>query len=141
METPQTKSYRKMQVETASPLSLVLMLYDRAIVLLNKAKKEISEKQYEAKGLTLDKASEIIFELLTTLDKDKGGEIASSLANLYNFVLHEITDANSKLNIKSLDNAIKILSELRESWESIRDNKEIDAKSRDHIVTNLDISG
>jgi flagellar protein FliS len=141
METPQTKSYRKMQVETASPLSLVLMLYDRAIVLLNKAKKEISEKQYEAKGLTLDKASEIVFELLTTLDKDKGGEIASSLANLYNFVLHEITDANSKLNIKSLDNAIKILSELRESWESIKDNKEIDAKNRDHIVTNLDISG
>ncbi len=141
METSQTKSYKKLQVDTASPINLVVMLYDRAIVLLNKAKDEISEQQYEAKGNTLDKASDIIFELLTTLDKDKGGEIASSLANLYNFILSEITNANSKLSTKSLDNAIKVLSELRESWDSIKDNKEIDAKSRDHIVTNLDISG
>ncbi len=141
METPQTKSYKKLQVDTASPISLVVMLYDRAIVLLNKAKDEISEKQYEAKGHTLDKVSDIIFELLTTLDKDKGGEIASSLANLYNFILREITNANSKLDTKPLDNAIKILSELRESWDSIKNDKEVDAKSQDHIVNNLDISG
>ncbi|MBT3355032.1 MAG: flagellar export chaperone FliS [Candidatus Scalindua sp.] len=141
MDTQQTKSYKKLQVETASPIGLVVMLYDRAIVLLNKAKKEINEKQYEAKGHTLDKASDIILELLTTLDKDKGGEIASSLTNLYNFILREITDANSSLKTKHLDNACKILSELRESWESVKDNKEIDAKSQDHIVNNLDISG
>jgi flagellar protein FliS len=141
MDTQQTKSYKKLQVETASPIGLVVILYDRAIVLLNKAKKEISEKQYEAKCLTLDKASAIIFELLTTLDNDKGGEIASSLKNLYNFILREITDANSNLKTKPLDNACKILSELRESWESIKDNREIDAKSQDHIVNNLDISG
>ena len=73
--------------------------------------------------------------------KDKGGEIASSLANLYNFILREITNANSKLNTKSLDNAVKILSELKESWESIKDTKEIDAKIQDHVVTQLDISG
>ncbi len=141
METSQTKSYKKLQVDTTSPIGLVIMLYDRAIVLLNKAKDEISEKQYEAKGNTLDKASDIITELITTLDKDKGGEIASSLANLYNFVLREISNANSKLDTKSLENAIKILSELRESWENIKDNKEIDAKGQDHTVTQLDISG
>lgn len=141
MEAPQTKSYKKLQVDTASPISLVLMLYDRAIVLLNKAKNEISEKKYEAKGHTLDKTSEIIFELLTTLDKDKGGEIASSLANLYNFILREIKNANTDLNTKGLDNATKILSELRESWESIKDNEEINAKNLDHAISNLDISG
>ena len=45
METSQTKSYKKLQVDTASPIGLVIMLYDRAIVLLHKAKNEISEKQ------------------------------------------------------------------------------------------------
>ena len=141
METPQTKLYKKMQVETANPVSLVIMLYDRAIVLLDKAKNEIAEKQYEAKNNTLNKTSDIIFELLTTLDKDKGGEIASSLANLYNFVLREITDANTNLNTKALDNSIKILSELKESWESIKSNKEIEAKSSDHVISNLNLSG
>lgn len=141
MEAPQTKSYKKLQVDTASPISLVLMLYDRAIVLLNKAKNEISAKQYEAKGYSLDKARDIVFELLTTLDKDKGGEIATSLAKLYNFILREITDANANLNTKPLDNSIKILSELRESWESIKDNEEVNGKNLDHVISNLDISG
>ncbi len=141
METPQTKSYKKLQVETANPISLVIMLYDRAIVLLDKAKNEILEKQYEAKGHTLDKTANIIFELLTTLDKDKGGEIASSLSSLYNFVLREIADANANLNTKALDNAKRILSELRESWESIKDNKNIEEKYQDHVINNLDISG
>lgn len=141
METPQTESYRKLQIETASPISLVLMLYDRAIALLDKAKNEMLEKQYEAKGHTLDKTSDIIFELLTTLDKDKGGEIASSLANLYNFVLREIMDANANLNTKALDNAKRILSELRESWESIKNNSSIEDRHHDHVINNLDLSG
>ncbi len=141
METPQTKSYKKLHVETASPVDLVLMLYDRAIVLLDKAKNEISEKQYEAKNSTLGKASDIIFELITILDKDKGGEIASSLSSLYNFVLREITDANSSLNTKALDNAKKILSELRESWESIKNSKDIEVANSDHVISKLDLSG
>jgi flagellar protein FliS len=141
METPQTKSYKKLHVETASPVDLVIMLYDRAIVLLDKAKNEISEKQYEAKNSTLGKASDIIFELTTILDKDKGGEIASSLSSLYNFVLREITDANSSLNTKALDNAKKILSELRESWESIKNNKDIEVENSDHVISKLDLSG
>ena len=141
METPQTKSYKKLHVETASPVDLVIMLYDRAIVLLDKAKNEISEKQYEEKNSTLGKASDIIFELITILDKDKGGEIATSLSSLYNFVLREITDANSNLNIKALDNAKKILSELRESWEGIKNNKDIEVENTDHVISKLDLSG
>ncbi len=141
METPQTDSYRKLQVETANPASLVVMLYDRAIILLDKARTEILEKQYEAKGITLEKTTNIVFELLTTLDMDKGGEIASSLANLYHFVLREITDANANLNTQALDNAKRIMSELRGSWESIKNNKEIEAINPDHVINNIDLSG
>jgi len=117
------------------------MLYDRAIVLLDKAKNEISEKQFEEKNNTLNKASDIIYELTTILDKDKGGEIATSLSSLYNFVLREITDANSNLNIKALDNAKKILSELRESWEGIKNNKDIEVENTDHVISKLDLTG
>ncbi|GAX60022.1 flagellin-specific chaperone [Candidatus Scalindua japonica] len=141
METAQNKSYRKLQVETASPIDLVIMLYDRAIVLFDKARKEILDKQYEAKGHTLNKATSIIFELLSTLDKEKGGEIATSLSGLYNFVLREITDANTNLNTKALDNAKKVMSELRESWNNIKDNKELDVNTREHFSSSIDISG
>ncbi len=122
MKPQKADSYKKSQVETSDQLSLILMLYDRAILLLNKAKEEISEKKLEEKHLSLTKARDIVFELIQSLDHDKGGEIAASLLHLYDFVLREIMDADANLNTKAIDNAKGILSELRDSWKDIKTN-------------------
>ncbi len=141
METYPTDTYRKSQVETASPIDLVIMLYDRAIVLLDKAINEISEKKYEEKNTSLMKATDIVFELLSILDNDKGGEIAASLSRLYNFVIRAITNANMSLDTKELENAKRILSELRESWVSIKNNPDVELNNISHDVANIDLSG
>ena len=141
METQNTDSYRKMQIETADPASLILMLYDRAIVLIEKAKNDIIEKQHEEKNISITKATDIVFELLTSLDKDKGGEIATSLARLYNFVIRELTNANTNLDTKALDNAERILSELRDAWKSTKNDPNVAANNTNNTITNLDLSG
>lgn len=141
MEIHPTNTYKKSQIETASPIDLIIMLYDRAIVLLDKAKNEILEKKYEGKNTSLTKATDIVFELLTTLDNDKGGEIATSLSRLYNFVIREITTANTSLSTKELNNAKRILSELRESWISIKNNPDTELNSVNNNITNIDLSG
>lgn len=141
MATYPTDTYRKSQIETSSPIELVLILYDRAIVYLEKAANEILEKNYEEKNISLTKATDIVFELLATLDNDKGGEIASSLARLYNFIIREISNANTKLDMKSLGNAKKILSELRESWVSIKNNPDTGLNNTNINVVNIDLSG
>jgi flagellar protein FliS len=115
-------SYKKSQVETADQLSLILMLYDRAILLLDKGKKEISEKKHEAKHHSLAKARDIVFELIQSLDQDKGGEVAASLSRLYDFAIREILGADTNQNTKAVDNAKGILSELRDSWKDIKNN-------------------
>jgi len=141
METQPTDSYKKSQVETASPIDLIIILYDRVIVLLDKARNEILEKKFEEKNTSLTKATDIVFELLTTLDNDKGGEIAASLSRIYNFVIREITNANMSLNTKELDNAKRILSELRESWISIKDNPDIELNNINNNSVSIDLSG
>ena len=141
MKAQQTDSYKKSQVETADQLSLILMSYDRAILLLDKAKKEISEKNYEEKHNSLTKACNIVYELLASLDIDKGGEIADSLSRLYSFVIREILDADTNLNIKALDMAITTLSELRTSWEDIKDDPNTRMPDADPRETSLDLSG
>lgn len=138
MKTQNTDSYKKMEIETADPANLILMLFDGAIVLIEKAKNEIIEKQHEEKNISIAKATDIVFELLTSLDKDKGGEIATSLARLYNFVIRELTDANANLDTKALDNSKRILSELRDAWKSIKDDPNVAANN---TITNLDLSG
>jgi flagellar protein FliS len=122
MKPQQADSYKKSQIETSDQLTLVLMLYDRAILSLDKAKKEILEKKPEEKHHSLMKAHDIVFELIQSLDQDKGEEIAASLLQLYYFVVREIMNADANLNTKSIDNAKGILSELRESWKEIKTN-------------------
>jgi len=141
MKPQKTTSYRKLQIETADPATLILMLFDRAIVLLDKAKNEILKKQYEEKGYSLTKANEIIAELSSSLDMEKGGEIAASLLRLYNFVMREIINADLNLNTKSLDNARRIVSEIRESWTSIKDNPDAELQNSDNTTTRVDLSG
>ncbi len=122
MKPQKADSYKKSQVETSDQLTLILMLYDRAILLLDKGKEEISEKKLEEKHHSLTKACDVVFELIQSLDQDKGGGIAASLLHLYDFVLREIMDADANLNTKAIDNAKGILSELRESWKEIKTN-------------------
>ncbi len=141
MKTQNTDSYKKMQVQTANPATLILMLFDRAIVLLDKAKNEILEKQYEEKGYSLTKANEIIAELAGSLDMEKGGEIATSLSRLYNFVMREIIDADTNLNTDAIDNARRIVSELRESWVRIKDNPNVELQNSDNANAKVDLSG
>ncbi len=141
MKTQNTDSYRKMQIETADPANLILMLFDRAIVLIEKAKNDIIEKQYEEKNTSITKATDIVFELLMSLDKDKGGVIATSLTRLYNFVIRELTDANVNLDTKALDNAKRILSELRDAWKSTMNDPNAAANNTNNTITNIDLSG
>ena len=141
MEPQKVDSYKKMQIETSDPATLILMLFDRAIALLDKAKNEIIEKQYEEKGNSLTKANEIIAELSGSLDMEKGGEIATSLSRLYNFVMREIVDADMNLNTKAIDNARRIMSELRESWVRIKDNPNVELQNTDNATTKVDLSG
>ena len=141
MKPQKADSYRKTQIETANPATLILMLFDRAIVLLDKAKNEMIEKQYEEKGYSLTKANEIIAELTASLDMEKGGEIATSLKRLYNFVMREIVDADKNLDTNAIDNARRIVSELRESWVRIKDKPDVELQNSDNTATKVDLSG
>jgi flagellar protein FliS len=141
MKTQKIDSYKKSQVETVDQLSLILMLYNRAILLLGKAREEISEKKHEEKHESLTKACNIVLELMQSLDQDKGGEIATSLSRLYGFVVHEILDADTNLNIKALDMAITTLSELRTSWEGIKDDPNTRMPDADPRETSMNLSG
>ena len=141
MKTQKIDSYKKSQVETVDQLSLILMLYNRAILLLGKAREELSEKKYEEKHESLTKACNIVLELMQSLDQDKGGEIAASLSRLYSFVIREILDADTNLNIKALDMAITTLSELRTSWEGIKDDPNTRMPDADPRETSMNLSG
>lgn len=146
METKTAEAYKDTKVqsliETTDQLGLIIMLYDKAISSLENAKKVIVEKDYEQKNLCLNKANDIVFELLASLNREKGGEIAASLSRLYNYVIGEILKAETTLDPNAIDNAREILSELRDSWKGIRNKPGVAENDYDavNITSGVDLA-
>ena len=79
------RHYKKKQVESASPLKLIIMLYDAALDQLNKASlalEDESPNRIEKYHNALIAAQNIITELIASLDMEAGGEVAKNLFKL-----------------------------------------------------------
>ena len=115
-------NYKKNAILTATPEKLIVMMYDGAIQNLEKARKilkETSNKYSPSAGEALGKALAIVGELRSSLNMEKGGEIAQNLDRLYEFSSFRIMEANMNRNTKPIEETLTILRTLKEGWEGI----------------------
>ena len=112
-------AYLQTQVTTTSPGDVLILLYDGAIKFLNRAKEGLAANDMAAKGIAISKTLDIINELDSTLNLDKGGELAANLHNLYFFCNSRLVMANLKKDVKMIDEVIKILAGLRSAYAEI----------------------
>jgi flagellar protein FliS len=108
--------YLKREIEGKTNLEIVVMMYDAGLKFMNRAVEFIEEKNIEKTHYNIVKAQNIVNELLTMLDMEKGGEISENLNKLYLFISDRLTTANIKKEPKPLKEAIEIFAGLRESW-------------------------
>lgn len=109
-------SYKNAHIETASPERLLVMLYDGTIKYLNLALGSIEQQDIESTHRNLLKAEAIILELMSVLDRDVGGEIATNLYNLYDYMYQQLVQANIKRQPEPVQEVIKLLEPLRSAW-------------------------
>jgi flagellar protein FliS len=108
--------YRKSSVSSASPLQLVIMLYDGALRFMEAGKHAMQKRDVFVQNENITKAERIISELLSTLDMEQGGEVAANLFSIYTYVYDKLVEANIEDKPELIDECTTILSELRESW-------------------------
>ncbi len=108
--------YKNNQVITASPEQILIMLYDGAIRFVRQAKLAIEEGRIADKAKAISKAVAIITEFSNTLDHEIGGEIATDLSRLYDFMIRELTAVNVRNELQRLEPVEKVLLELREAF-------------------------
>ena len=108
------EAYKRQQVLTATPEALTLMLYNGALRFMAEGREAIEKKDYEEANNSLQKAQNIITEFRVTLNMEY--EIAHQLLPLYNYVYDRLVEANMKSDVKQLDEAKNIITELRDAW-------------------------
>ncbi len=111
--------YLKMQVETSTPVERVVLLYDKLLILLKEAFSAIEEGSVERKVNSLSKAERIITMLNSSLDMEKGGEVAKTLRDFYETILWGIFVVNRDNDLKALENLIYMVNEVKGAWEEI----------------------
>jgi flagellar protein FliS len=107
-------------IASASPHTLIVMLYDGALVALLSAKTNIAAGNIAAKGSAISKAISIIDNgLRASLDKNAGGEIAANLDALYDYMSRRLLHANLKNDVTIIDEVHRLLADLRGAWVAI----------------------
>lgn len=104
--------YREMQVMSATPARLTVLLFEHLEVVLRRAQTAIRSDQIELRVSNMARSREIVSELLGTLDLERGGDIAIDLSMLYGFLLSELVDAGSRRDAVRLGRLIGIVNTL-----------------------------
>jgi flagellar protein FliS len=110
------KQYQQTQVSTSSPEKILLMLYDGAINFSRIAMEKAANGDKSERGKYVSKAQAIVAELMNTLDHEVGGVVAERLTQLYMYIINEYVHANVNNSVTSLENTVKILGMLRDTW-------------------------
>jgi flagellar protein FliS len=111
------EKYKTQEVTTASPVGLIVMLYNGCIKRLKLARMAIEKKDYEDANNNFKKAEDIIDELMASLDLKY--EIARNLLSLYVFIYEEIVRINISKDAGKIEPLLKILSSLRDTWVKV----------------------
>lgn len=121
----QLNSYRKVQINTASPLQKVVLVYDGIIrkleEIVNIFATDDSPKYIERVNNTVQETKRIILELQLAIDMDNGGEVAISLDNQYVFWLEQLHEANVKKDPKFINDILPLVTTLRDTWKTAAD--------------------
>jgi len=109
-------AYATTQVQTASPVQVVVLLYDGTIQAMKLAQEGMQNNHREDKARFLGRALRVVSELSATLNMEQGGAVARDLRRIYEFVIHELTQANLLNQPERLDGPIRCLGVIREAW-------------------------
>lgn len=112
------RAYLKTQVNTTSQGDILILLYDGALKFLGQAKEKIAARDYAQKGILISRALDILSELQSSLNAQKGGELADNLQKLYFLCSTKLLQANLKMDVAIIDEVMRILTGLRDAFRA-----------------------
>ncbi len=114
------KRYQAVAIDTAPPGQLVLMLFDGALRFMATAVAGFKEadlpERVEAVHNNLIKAQNVLRELQTSLDMEKGGEFSERMFALYEYMIAQLNKANLDKDARPIRVVEKLLEQIRTAW-------------------------
>lgn len=111
------QAYKTNAATTASPGELTLMLYNGCLKFITMTRLAIEKKDIEAKNINIQKAQNIITELMITLKTDT--DVAKNMMQLYDYANRRLIEVNIKSDLAILAEVEEIITEFRDTWKQV----------------------
>jgi len=116
--------YQKVNVTSevldADPHRLIQLLMEAGLTRMAQAKGAIQRKDMEEKASLLGRVNEIIQTLQSSLDHNQGGELASNLDRLYDYMIRRLLEASGQNSTDMIDEVMGLMLEVKTGWDGIR---------------------
>lgn len=109
------ETYQTNAVKTASGAQLTMMLYNGCIKFIKHGIKAAEEQNFESKNKNIQKAQNIIQELMLTLDQSM--DISKEMLSMYEYIHHQLQNGNIKNDLTSLQEALEYVIDFRDAWK------------------------
>ncbi|MEP6733508.1 MAG: flagellar export chaperone FliS [bacterium] len=114
-----SSTYRQMEVSSASPGQLVVIIYDFLQVQLRRVDIALEKNDFELRSDAIERANAAIVELVSGLDLERGGQLSKQLSGLYSFFLSQLIDISRHSDRERLARLIHQVGELRLAFAEI----------------------
>ncbi|AZO95880.1 flagellar export chaperone FliS [Halocella sp. SP3-1] len=131
------QQYKDIQIKTANQGKLLLMLYQGCIKFLGLAIRCINDKDFEGANNYLQRARKVINELMSSLNMQQGGEIAENLAMLYEYMNHQLIQANIHKDTEKIKFVKKLLLQLLRAWQEIINGSNTEKNIDNNLSINI----
>ena len=113
------QTYTNLSLTGASPVGLVVALYDNALKSLHRARRAMEANDIEQRTKCLNHVLTIIGHLEGTLDMEHGGEVARTLVQFYAYSRAAILEVSLKNSTEKLVDLASHFASLRETWQVV----------------------
>lgn len=107
-------AYKNQQIMTASPEQLTLLLYNGALRFLTESILAMEKGEIEKSHNANLRVQDIVREFVQTLDMKY--ELSKTWAQLYEYIEYCLVEGNIKKDVKLLQQAKDMLTEMRDTW-------------------------
>jgi len=135
------ETYQTTQMMGLSQLDLILTVYKGTIGYVRQAIEHFRNQQIAEGKTACEKARRCLVHLYTTLDMEKGQAIADHLGKLYAYMIEELDLAVAGANSGPLENVIQLLNTIKEGWDGLKSQHEVEARENDAERPEAEMAG
>ena len=112
--------YQNEAVRGATPIELVIFLYDSAIDDMRRALAAMQAGDIEGRSRPITHALMVLQQLQGTLDFERGGAAARQFEQFYNLIRAKLLEAQIRGSLELMQQQQRIMSEVRDCWMEAR---------------------